>query len=100
MKRRFDKKGKLPDRKAHKLTQFKECKSSTASNESEVNQQACYEKVRGVSAASWDGIAYIYILVNLVWILYIQVSNILEEFFHARSFMWPTFAGNGFDYAN
>lgn len=28
---------------------------------------------------------------------YSKYLKILDEFFHARSFMWPTFAGNGFD---
>lgn len=64
LKTRLSKKGKLPYRKMHKLTQFQECKSQG------LNEAVCYNKV----------------------------LNILETFFLDRAFMWPTFAGNGFDF--
>lgn len=65
VRRRLTKNGKVPSRKAHKLTQYAECKRGALS------EQECYA----------------------------QMSGLLESFFAARGFMWPTFAANGFDYA-
>jgi hypothetical protein len=39
LKNRLSKKGRLPSRKAHKLTQYKECKDAGLSEE------GCYKKV-------------------------------------------------------
>lgn len=64
LKGRLSRNGKLPSRKAHKLTQYKECKALGLAEE------ACYKKI----------------------------STLLDEFFGLRSFMWPTFAANGFDF--
>jgi hypothetical protein len=62
LSKRLVKPGKAPKRKAHKLTQFKECGG--------LSHEACYKKV----------------------------ETMLNTFFDMRDFMWPTFAGNGFDF--
>ena len=65
LKERLEHSGKLPTRKAHKMTQYKECQNI-------LDEQQCYNKV----------------------------SQLIEEFFTKRAFMWPTFSGNGFLYEN
>lgn len=60
----------FPSRKVHKLTQFKECKTGGGKSASNMTEAKCYEKI----------------------------TSILEDFFQARKFMWPTLAGNGFDF--
>lgn len=55
-------KEKLPARKKHKLTQYKECKG--------LSEAVCYAKV----------------------------ESLMDTFLLDRSFLWPTFAGNGFTY--
>ena len=62
--RRLSKKGRMPARKEHKLTQYAECKDAG------LGENPCYQ----------------------------HVSQILDNFFLDRRFMWPTFASNGFDW--
>jgi len=116
LKGRLSKKGKMPSRKAHKLTQYKECKAAG------LTEEACYKKVRCVvMSCAWLALVfmcgvgfvvllvlllvllllllYIVVMVYLLFLLLIitQISALMDEFFGLRSFMWPTFAGNGFD---
>lgn len=81
----------MPSRKAHKLTQYKECKAAG------LDEEACYKKVsctyKWIIHHAWVSSLYAVTLV-----LYIQISMMMDEFFGLRSFMWPTFAGNGFDF--
>jgi hypothetical protein len=82
LKSRLSKTGKLPSRKSHKLTQYKECK------ELNLSEQQCYQKVTFTTHRTTAFIDDT---------LFVQISNMLDEFFRLRSYMWPTFAGNGFD---
>jgi len=66
LKTRLSKKGKLPPRKVHKLTQFRQCKGNSVQGSAE----ACSKKI----------------------------SRMLDTFFRDRAYMWPTFAGNGYDF--
>ena len=66
LKTRLSKKGKLPPRKVHKLTQFRQCKGNSVQGSAE----ACSQKI----------------------------SRMLDTFFRDRAYMWPTFAGNGYDF--
>eukprot|EP01036_Dinobryon_divergens_P031037 gene31037-40374_t len=61
LRKRLSKKGKLPSRKAHKLSKYKDCIG--------MDEYSCY----------------------------VKIQKLLDEFLTARKFMWPTFAGNGFD---
>ncbi len=67
LKKRLSKNSKAPSRKAHKLTQFAECKPAAGPALSEAQ---CYQRV----------------------------DALMERFLADRRFMWPTFAGNGFDH--
>jgi hypothetical protein len=65
LKSRLNKQGKLVSRKAHKLTQYHDCKEAGLQDVA-----SCYK----------------------------AVSNLADKFFKDRAYMWPTFAGNGFDW--
>ena len=72
-------------RKQHKLTQYSECKKAS------LGVDDCYRMV--VIHELRDQLHYID-----VNILLFQILDLLDTFFNDRAFMWPTFAGDGFNF--
>ena len=69
LKSRLKINGKFPVRTEHTFTQYSMCKGGGPGGTGGLSKSQCYQRV----------------------------SSTLDDFFGARKFMWPTFAGNGFD---
>lgn len=86
--------GRRVRRKAHTLTQYRECEG--------LAEDVCYKKVIIVFFFPFYRFNCAYLACDHDFLLYSifiyeQVLSVMEGFFQPRAFMWPTFAANGFN---